>query len=112
MLRHFSFLSFFSFFVGYGSWWDIATPLCCEINEKYEKSLSAAESFLSVISFNSFVSLSTLGRNKAGYEPHIPGAIRGSQATRCGHTLRGAPCRSLASGCAPSNPAKTKRQKP
>lgn len=38
--------------------------------------------------------------------------IEESQPTRCGHTLRGVHCRGLASGCAPSNPAKAERQKP
>lgn len=37
--------------------------------------------------------------------------IEESQPTRCGHTLRGVHCRGLASGCAPSNPAKAERQK-
>lgn len=41
-----------------------------------------------------------------------PVVIYGSQPTRCGHTLRGVHCRGLASGCAPSNPAKAERQKP
>ena len=40
-----------------------------------------------------------------------PGTISNSQPTRCGHTLRGVHCRGLASGCAPSNPAKTKAMK-
>jgi hypothetical protein len=38
--------------------------------------------------------------------------IGDSQPTRCGHTLRGVHCRRLASGFAPSNPAKAKRHKP
>lgn len=35
-----------------------------------------------------------------------------SQPTRCGHTLRGVHFQGLASGCAPSNPAKAKRPTP
>ncbi len=34
------------------------------------------------------------------------------QPTRCGHTLTRCPLPGLASGCAPSNPAKTERPKP
>ncbi len=41
-----------------------------------------------------------------------PARIEESQPTRCGHTLRGVHFRGLASGCAPSTPAKAKRPTP
>ncbi len=50
-------------------------------------------------------------QREAEYAAHRRAVIEESQPTRCGHTLRGVHCRGLASGCAPSNPAKAERQK-
>ena len=60
------------------------------------------------------ISLISLFPQFAGHEagPVSFASIGESQPTRCGHTLRGVHCRGLASGCAPSNPAKAERQKP
>lgn len=112
MLTLLSFSSFFSSFAGQRERRHTAALSAHERNEKYEQTCSRAKSIFSVISSDSFLSFSLFFRDAAYIPPFRPGAISNSQPTRCGHTLRGAPCRGLASGCAPSNPAKAERQTP
>lgn len=63
---------------------------------------------MNVVSYFSFLSFFVFSSGVA----ENPALILESQPTRCGHTLRGVPCRGLASGCAPSNPVKAEKQKP
>ena len=93
MLMLLSFPSFFSSFVGqrYHQW--ITALSAHERNETYEQTHSMARGIVSVISSNSFISFSVFFRDAPNMLPFLPGVISNSQPTRCGHTLRGVPCR-------------------
>ena len=109
MLMLLSFPSFFSSFVGqrYHQW--ITALSAHERNEKYEERLSRATGVFSVISSNSFISFSVFFRDAPNMLPFRSGVIADSQPTRCGHTLRGVPCR----GWRVAAPLRTlQRQKP
>lgn len=63
---------------------------------------------MNIVSYFSFLSFFVFSFSVA----ECSALIEESQPTRCGHTLRGVHFRGLASGCAPSNPAKAERHKP
>lgn len=109
MLMLLSFSSFISSFVTQRHSQRITAVSAHERNETYEQMHSRARG---IVSSNSFISFSVFFCDAPDMLPFRPGVIADSQPTRCGHTLRGVHCRGLASGCAPSNPAKAERQKP
>ena len=109
MLMLLSFPSFFSSFVEQRDHLLIAALSAHETNEKYEERLSKVTGVFSVISSNSFISFSVFFRDAPNMLPFRPGVIADSQPTRCGHTLRGVPCR----GWRVAAPLRTlQRQKP
>lgn len=104
-----SFSSFFSFFVTQRHSQRITALSAHERNEAYEQTRSRTRGISSVISSNSFISFSVFFRDASNMLPFRPGVIADSQPTRCGHTLRGVPCR----GWREAAPLRTlQRQKP
>ena len=104
-----SYSSFFSSFVTQRHSQRIAALSAHERNETYEQMHSRARGLVSVISSNSFISFSVFFRDPPDMLSFRPGVIAYSQPTRCGHTLRGVPCR----GWRGAAPLRTlQRQKP
>lgn len=104
-----SFSSFFSPFVTQRHSQRTTTLSAHERNETYEQTCSRVRDIFSVISSNSFISFSVFFRDAPNMLPFRPGIIADSQPTRCGHTLRGVPCR----GWRVAAPLRTlQRQKP
>ena len=93
MLMLISFSSFFSSFVTQRHGQLITALSAHERNETYEQTRSRTRGISSVISSNSFISFSVFFRDAPNMLPFRPGVIADSQPTRCGHTLRGVPCR-------------------
>ncbi|MDL2316671.1 hypothetical protein LJC59_06280 [Desulfovibrio sp. OttesenSCG-928-A18] len=109
MLMLLSFSSFFSSFVTQRHGQRITALSAHEKNETYEQTRFRTRGIVSVISSNSFISFSVFFRDVAKIVPFRSGVIADSQPTRCGHTLRGVPCR----GWRVAAPLRTlQRQKP
>ncbi|MDR2573569.1 MAG: hypothetical protein LBC94_04365 [Desulfovibrio sp.] len=109
MLMLLSFPSFFSYFAGRRDHLVITVLSANERNETYEQMRSKTRGTIAVISSNSFISFAAFFRDATTIVPFRSGVIADSQPTRCGHTLRGVPCR----GWRVAAPLRTlQRQKP
>lgn len=104
MLMLLSFSSFFSSFVTQRHGQLITALSAHERNETYEQTHSRTRGIVSVISSNSFISFPVFFRDAAKILPFCSGVIADSQPTRCGHTLRGVPCRGWRGALRPFEP--------